>query len=156
MMKKNLTVLEMMDDASPYFCGSAALLSLNHKLNIVSGDTIGLEDNISDMKKEISYLARQDAILFSITSKSDKEEIDYDSAIEILESYGRLLERLSELLSALKASNKMELFQWIKLDFDFLMTTILDSSSVLLEREECPSAYKRVIHDLSFCDRKEW
>lgn len=153
-MKKSLSLTELIAEDSPYFCDSACLISLNNLLNIILKNTVNLDKEISLLKEEVADLSKEDAKLFYITTHTD-DYIDYEGAVAILEKYESFFEHLALILSVLKVSNKMNLYCLVELNFSFLIKTLLESSSVLLEREDCPSSYKRVMHDISLCERKE-
>lgn len=151
---KKLTLAELRNAQSPYFCGSACLMSLYEKMNIVLGETVGIKKEISELKKKIVLLEHDDAKLFKLTYVKTGEPIDYELITEILNSYCDFFSRFNDIISVLKDCHKEELVSMIKLDFDFLLYTILDSNSYLIENEDCPLSFKRVIHELMMVERK--
>ena len=147
-MKKEMTIQELGDPSSPYYCGSAALLSLYHLVYSLRKEFKKLYESPDYLLETISSLCYKDADLFSIIRKEDMNEEDAEQAADIFYAYADLFDALPEVITFI-SKEYQPLFD---LSLSFLKKTIKEACNPPMDK--CPTqVLQRAVFELSLTYR---
>lgn len=145
-MKNELKLEELRDKNSPYFCGSACLLTLNSLVKASVDEIVDTKEIQKKLELSILKLAKEDAKLFDYSKKDELSIEEWEDASDIISDYTDLFSSLYTFESLFSKSSLL-----LKMILDchkFLLETIIPSTSMMSEREDVSNRFKREVYSL--------
>lgn len=141
-MNENQIFNELREKDSPYYAGTACLLSLLPVINVMEKEIPYQADAYNDLKKNIQNLMRDDGIYYSMSLKKEPlSEQEWKKVLSITQEYEEVLSILNELMYLLKSINSQIYLSLIKEKFLILAKLCQLSLAQFYEMENQPEEF---------------
>lgn len=141
---------ELTSDNSPYFGGSACLLSLSFVLYYLANKTEDFHSLFPHLEEQVALLYEEDSLLYFYTSAPNLSEEDGAKASKFLDDYYVLFTRLDDLIVFTKERGRTFALSYLEEDRNFLKNILLDNLHAFSNRNDIPNILKEKVASLSF------
>lgn len=148
---------ELKDTKSPYYAGSAALLSLYMTVSAIEYTSLDFKDAFPDLKELLLTLYEEDPQLFALSKKKEIFSLeDWNFLTQAMNDYADLFFKLGELMHFCKESMKENYLPSLEKDNQFLAAIAKDNISSFEGKEDATPEYKRAVNDVLSNLARSW
>lgn len=152
-MNRKITINELKDRNSKYFCGTAALISLSNTIKLFHACEKEIKEKTKKIEQLCENLSIKDSVLYSYSCRKELIiEEEWDMIIEIYADYVSLFENLRRLEIVLSESQYSQFLRPIIIHHNFLISTVRMCGDIFFERTDVPFKFARYIKDLLVLD----